>query len=299
MKTFLVLLAVGILSNGYSQTKEDWARTVNWDGVSHWSRYIQTSARYMGPNALAVPFIGNGSIDSNTYLGAAAQLHFSKGDNTQNLALYGNYCLVKDLVALDIAYIPVESYQMSDAVKKERHVYYDFYYHNKAKGDVILNTSIRLLKKLDQKIRLTARVGYRFPSSSGLASARFTDGMGYYFDISFGKTLSPSLKWIGMTGFYCWQINSDKYRQNDAFLFGTGLEWKQYGWSLQGYCAGYIGFISGSGDKPIVIRANAERKFSKTSLFLRLQQGLHDYKYSSAEFGMKFFLRQKPFVAVK
>ncbi len=293
MKTFLVLFAVSVLSNGHSQTKEDWARTVNWDGVSHWSKYIQESARYMGPNALTIPFIGNGSVDSNTYIGATAQLHFSKGDNTQNMALYGNYCLVKDVVTLDIAYIPVEFYQMSDAIKKERHVYYANYYHNKAKGDIILNTSIRLLKKLDKKIRLTVRAGYRFASSSGLASARFTDGMGYYIDISFGKPLSPSLQWIGMTGFYCWQINDDRFRQNDAFLYGSGLEWNRNGWKAQGYCAGYLGYIFGSGDKPIVIRANAEKKFSKTSLLLRLQQGLQDFKYSSVELGMKYFLKRK------
>ena len=109
----------------------------------------------MGPNALTVPFIGNGRIDSMTYLGATTHLHFSKGDNTQNIVFYGNYCLVKDVVALDITYIPIELYQMSDAVKKERHVYYNRYYHNIAKGDVLLNTNIRLLKKLDKKIRLT------------------------------------------------------------------------------------------------------------------------------------------------
>ena len=56
-----------------------------------------------------------------------------------------------------------------------------------------------------------------------------------------------------------------------------------------------------SGDKPIVLRANAEKKFSKTSLLLRLQQGLHDFKYCNcAEFGMKYlFTGEKLWLRLK
>lgn len=253
----------------------------------------------MGPNALLVPFLGNGSVDSNNYVSATGHFHFMKGDKTQNIALYGNYCLVKDVVSVDIAYVPVEFYQMSDAVKKERHVYYTHYNSSSAKGDVYLNGTVKLLKKWEKNIQLALRFGFRLPSSNRLEAARFTDNMGYYTDISFGKPLSPSLKWIGMAGIYVWQLTGDGHRQDDAFLFGTGMEWNKNGWKLQGYAAGYLGYIHNSGDKPVVLRTHTEKRFGNTGILLRLQQGLNDFEYSSVELGAKFFFNQKPPVAVR
>ncbi len=253
----------------------------------------------MGPNALPVPFIGNGSTDSNSFVGTSLSYHSMKGDKTTDWSITGNYCLVKDLVSIDISYEPVEWYRTSDTLKKQRHVYYQNYYDTRARGDVHLNVNVRLLKRWEKSIQLALRIGTRYPASSGLASARYTDGMGYYFDISYGRPLSPSLKWIGMAGFYVWQLNGDAHRQNDAFLFGNGLEWNRNGWKCQGYVAGYLGYLFNSGDKPIVVRGQVEKKFSRAGLLLRLQQGIQDFKYSSAEFGVKYFLKIKNAGAAK
>lgn len=288
----LLLLLIFPFKKTECQTLQDWAQTVNWDGVSHWSKYIKTQAKYMGPNALPVPFIGNGSIDSISYVGATGQFHFMKGDKAQNIALYGNYCVVKDVLSIDIAYVPVEFYKMSDALKKERHVYYTHYYDNKAKGDVILNANVRLMRKWEKTIQLALRIGFRYPSSSDLETARFTDNMGYYFDLSFGKPLTPQLKWVGMAGFYVWQQYSDQHRQNDALLFGSGLEWNKDNWRIQVYGAGYLGYLRNSGDKPLVLRSHMEKRWKNSSLLLRLQQGVHDFSYSSVELGMKYFLKR-------
>ncbi len=247
----------------------------------------------MGPNALPVPFISNGSIDSISYIGATGHFHFMKGDKVQNIALYGNYCVVKDVVSIDIAYVPVEFYKMSDALKKERHVYYTHYYDNIAKGDVILNTNVRLIRKWEKMIQLALRIGFRYPSSSDLETARFTDNMGYYIDLSIGKPLTPQLKWVGMAGFYVWQQYSDQHHQNDALLFGSGLEWNKGNWRIQVYGAGYLGYLRNSGDKPLVFRSHLEKRWKNSSLLLRLQQGVHDFSYSSVELGMKYFLKRK------
>ena len=246
----------------------------------------------MGPNALAVPQLSNGSIDSSRSAGITAQFHFSPADKTQSIVLSGNYCLVKELISFDVSYIPVEYYQVSDALKKERHVYYEYYNDKRARGDVLLNTTIQLLNKWRKKIQLALRVGYRMPSSSGFGAARFIDGMGYTIDLSMAKPFtSLHLKWIAMAGFYCWQIEQEDFRQNDAFLFGSGLEWNPGSWRVQTYVAGYLGYIENSGDKPIVFRTSAEKKLKKTSLLLRFQQGLHDFKYSTVEFGGKYFFK--------
>ncbi|MFZ9386433.1 MAG: hypothetical protein ACO25B_01005 [Chitinophagaceae bacterium] len=297
----ILLLLWAIVANIgiQAQTQEEWARIVNWDGVSHWSKYIITQPKFMGPNALPVPYLTNGGTDSTNYVGSSASFHFTKGDRAQDLAVFGNYCLLRDRISIDISYEPVEIYQTSDTIKKQRHVYYKNYYDNHARGDVHLNFNIRIFRKWEKTVQLALRIGYRYPASSGLESARYTDGMGYYFDVSYGKPLSPNLKWIGMAGFYVWQLNGDGHRQNDAFLFGNGLEWNRNGWKAQGYIAGYMGYLYNSGDKPIVVRAQAEKRFKKSGLLFRMQHGIQDYMYTSAELGVKFYLNIKSVESVK
>lgn len=279
--------------NAAAQTYEQWAQTVGWDGVSHWKKYMYTQPAYMGPNALPVPRLGNGSVDSNNYVTATAMLHFSKGDNTQNISVYANYCLVKDLISFDAVWVPYERYQTTLAVKQERHVFAQFFYDKEAAGEVHLNTNIQLLKKWRQHIHLALRLGYRFPCSSGFGAARYSDGPGYYFDLSFGKPMGKYWKWNGMAGFYSWQIQSDKHQQDDAFLFGTGLEWNNNKWRLQTNVSGYIGYLKNSGDKTIVYRFNLEKRIKRTGLIFNFQQGLHDFNYSTVELGAKFYFNRK------
>jgi len=275
-----------------SQTFDWWAQNVKWDGVSSWSKYMITMPGYMGPNALPVPSITNGSIDSSFSVTVTGNLHFSKGDNTQNPVLYANYCLVKDLISFDASWVPYEHFSVSHDMKERRHVFSHFYYDRKAAGELHLNTNIQLLKRWREYIHLALRMGYRFPAGSGFGAARNTDAPGYYFDLSFGKPLNPFLKWTGMLGFYAWQIEKEEYRQNDAFLFGTGLEWMKGDWQLKGGIAGYLGYFKNLGDKPIVLRAGVEKRLNRTSLLLRFQQGLHDFAFTSTEFGAKYYINK-------
>jgi hypothetical protein len=217
--------------------------------------------------------------------------HFSKGDNTQNLNLYGSYCLVKNVISLDVSWIPYEHFTMSHAIKERRHVFSHFYYDRHATGDIHLNSNIQLLNKWRKHIHLALRIGYRFPTGSGLGTARYTDGPGYYFDLSFGKPFRDSrFKWIGMLGFYSWQLINYGRRQNDAFLFGTGGEWNTRSLKIQSYVAGYLGYL-GIGDKPVVFRTTVEKRMKRYSLLAGFQKGLNDFEYSSGEAGLKFILK--------
>ena len=267
-----------------------WAKVVKWDGVTPWQRYIITNPGYMGPNALPVPFIRNGSIDSINSIGLTGNLHFSKGDNTQNIAVYGNYCLVKDLVSFDMYWVPYERFQVSHAIKENRRVFSHYYYDQSAQGEIHLNTNIQLLQKWREHIHLALRIGYRLPTSNGLGAARFTDGPGYYFDLSAGKPLGQASQWkaIAMAGLYVWQTNLDGRRQNDAFLFGGGLEWNNQKWHMELYGAGYLGYMNNLGDKPIVIRNTLERRGKRIHGILKLQQGVNDFDYSSVETGIRY-----------
>lgn len=293
MKKYLFLLFIAAQNIAHTQTQQQWAQLVGWDGVSHYSKYIIFNAGHLGPNALTIPAITTGSIDSVNAIGLSGQLHFAKGDKTQNFNLYGNFCLARNRVSVNVNWIPIEFFKMSDTIKRERHVYYQNYFDKQAKGDVLFSTNINLLNKWRNKTQLALRVGIRLPSSSskGVAAARFIDATSYLVDVSLGKMINQRLKWMSMAGLYVWQMDKGDLRQNDAFLFGSGFEWNNNNWKLQPYFAGYLGYEAKSGDKPIVFRFNAEKKINKIIFLLCLQQGLNDFKYTSIETGIKWLLK--------
>lgn len=294
MRICIVVFLSFFFITGYGQTFERWAQVVNWDGFSHWSRYMITQPGFQGPNSLPVPRIGNGSADSSFAVGVTGNLHFSNGDNTQNLSVYANCSVVKELVSVDLMWVPYEHYTMSTAIKEKRHVFSPYYNDHSTPGDIHLNTTFQLLKKWRESIQLALRIGFRFPSGSDFGAARYTDGPGYYFDISMGKPIkNSSVKWIAMMGFYVWQIKSDYHNQNDALLVGSGLEWNKKSLRLQTYIAGYMGYLQNIGDDPFVFRANMEKKLHRTTLLLGFQQGLKDFAYSSVEVGAKYNFRWK------
>lgn len=291
IRTGFILFFIFLATGTRAQTMAQWSQLVQWDGVSHWSRYIRTFPAYQGPNALPVPRVGNGLIDSTFFISAGGSFHFSKGDNTQNYTVYANYCLVKELISVDIYWVPFEYYQLTHAMKEERRIFPQFYYDKKGEGELHLNTNIQILKRWKKYVNLKARVGYRFPNGSGFGAARDIDAPGYYFDISFGKPFRHSaLTWTGMLGFYSWHIESDKNNQDDAFMFGTGLQWDKNSWRIEANVAGYIGYLENSGDKPVVVRFNAEKRIKRFSLLAGFQQGLNDFDYSTGELGIKYII---------
>jgi hypothetical protein len=289
MNNFFLIVFLFFTCQSQAQTQDKWSKIVRWDGFSPWQKYMIYSPGYMGPNALPVPSMANGGIDSVDYVGASGSFFFSKGDNTQGIRFSGNYCLVKDLISFDASWIPVEWFQLSDEIKDKRHVYWPNYYAKKANGDVLLNMNVRVLKKWDKYVQLAFRIGYRFPSSdvAEVAAARYTDAPGYFFDFSAGKTLSPDKRWklSGMMGFYVWQLND--YGQNDAFLFGAGLEYNSNKWHWQLNGRGYTGWL-GNGDFPVVVSSSLEKQLKVFGFFLNLQQGLHDFDYTGVEIGTKY-----------
>ena len=288
-----ILLIFSILLSCFSinaQTADWWNNNVNWDGVTHWSKYIMITPKYLGPNALTIPQINNGSIDSLPSLALSAHFHFSKGDNTQNLVFSGNYTTKNNNISIDAQFIPYERFQMSHAVKTERKTFYLDYYRKSVTGDVTANTTVQLFTKKKDKFQLALRLGVRMPSGGGLTMARYGDVPGYWIDAGFGLPVkNTGWKWISMAGFYVWQINLDNHRQDDAFIFGTGFEWNNKGWRVQAYTTGYSGWQN-NGDRPTLIRLHCEKKAKRKVYILRLQQGLHDYKYFSVETGAKLIL---------
>jgi hypothetical protein len=290
MRKLLLLLLVISSYNTNAQTIDAWARLVNWDGISPYQQYIIYAPKYLGPNALPIPEIGQTKIDSTNNVTVAGVLHFSKGDHTQNPSLSANYCLLKNLVSFDINWIPIEWYNLSEEIKQERHVHPWFYDNKSIKGDMILNMNIQVLKKWEQYVHLAFRIGYRFPTSV-VGAARFTDAPGYYFDISGSRQLrNPNFKLLAMAGFYAWQV--EKAKQDDAMLFGLALQYQKNNCSFSFGSRGYLGYIR-NGDHPILVYSSLEKKFGSMALEASLQKGIQDYPYSSIEVGAKYFFAKK------
>lgn len=288
MKNWLLLITFFTSSHLSAQTLDWWKNNVNWDGTTHWWNYLVTSPKFFGPNAFTVPAINNGSADSVVSLAATANFHFSKGDHTQNIMLYGNLTTKKNTISIDAQFVPYEKFSMSHEKKTERRIYYKNYFDKKTVGDVIVNSTIQLFDKWRDKIQLALRVGIRMPSGGSLGAARYADVPAYWIDLGGAVPfLNTNWKWMGMAGFLVWQTNEDDLRQDDAFLFGSGMEWNKRNFRMQAYGAGYIGYKN-NGDKPVVVRINLEKKKNRNVYIFRLQQGINDFNYFSVETGYRY-----------
>lgn len=284
------LLALFFAERLSGQGHEWWANNVNWDGQTHWSRYIVSAPRLLGPNALPIPLQNDGQIAHQHSLQLRANAHFAQGDRTRNPRLFFDYVLVPEKISFQLNMVPVEYFRMSHAVKTQRRVFHTFYNSAYAVGDVQLHTNIQLLEASRHFADARLRIAYRFASSSLQGAARFTDAPGYFFDVGIGRAFTqkslrirPSL----MLGFYVWQTNRGDQFQNDAFLYGTALDisWRDY--QLQGSFRGYIGYLQ-DGDRPGTIDVQVSRQINRFRLMCGTGFGLWDNLYDRLEIGAAY-----------
>lgn len=283
------LLFITILLGCRSANCQDWTwwnEKHNWDGVTHWTRYLIVSPSYLGPNALPVPAIKCGTILQDFTLDIGAAGHFSQGDKTTNLYTDIFIPVCENRAGLNLTWIPLEYYRMDTLTRDERRAR-DYDGKGFATGDLIIGTYIQILKERARLPGILLTINLKAATGSNMEGARYADSPGYHFDLSFGKSYpveKPHLRYIrvyGMTGLYVYQTHYDKNYQNDAFLYGAGinLEWERF--IIENQLGGYIGYI-GDGDRPMVyrvkIRSNRDARLNYAVLF---QQGIHDFDYST------------------
>lgn len=289
---FLLVLASLCLSlHSQDESYDWWNKKHNWDGVTNWARYLIYSPAYMGPNALPVPEIRDALIERRIFFETAADLHFSSGDNTQDLFLKFHYPFWDGRIAVELYGVPIEHFVMDSITRDERRGR-DLDARGFAAGDLYIATMIQLLRDHGKCPDLLLGITLRAASGGNLGNARYTDAPGYFFDLSAGKSFKTgdklSLRPYVMLGFYIWQTNRDDYRQNDALLYGAGLSLYGNNFECNAKFGGYKGYI-GNGDAPMVFRANTIYKFKNTDLKLTFQQGLHDFNYSTIRLGAVFY----------
>ena len=285
----LLLLSSGLSAQTPVINEQWWNDLVGWDGVSHWSEYQIHSAAFLGANALPIPIMTDGRVNNTSALTIAGQFHFSEGDNTQNVALYLNYNFLKDVISVDLFFVPVEFFQMSHAKKEERRVHFSNYDVTNATGDAYLNTNFRVLSQEKNKMDMAIRIGLKTASGDNSNPARFTDTPGYYFDASFGKLVGSDQNWrpYGMLGFYSWETNDDILPQNDAVMYGFGIEYSKNELSIKNELTGYNGYKK-NGDKPSVYRLSFSKSLSRMIFGAKYQHGLRDYEYKTFELSLGY-----------
>ncbi len=284
---FILLLAILLNSaSAYSQDWSWWNEKHNWDGVTHWTHYLIVSPSYLGPNALPVPAIKQGIILQNFTMDIGGEGHFSTGDKTTNLYTDIFIPVCKSRAGINLTWIPVEYYQMDTLTRDERRAR-DYDGKGFATGDLIIGTYIRILKERDRLPGILLTINLKAATGSNMEGARYADSPGYHFDLSFGKSFPVKKQHLtyfrlyGMMGLYVYQTHYDKNYQNDAFLYGGGINlgWKKF--IIENQLGGYIGYI-GDGDRPVVyrlkIRSNRDARLNYALLF---QQGIHDFDYST------------------
>jgi len=271
-----------------------WNKKHNWDGITPWDEYIIYSPAYMGPNALPVPTIKDGRIKDELELELSLEEHYSKGDNTQNLFSKLYIPLAPKKVALELYVVPLEHFKM-DSITRDKRRARDYDGEGWVGGDIYFGTIIQIFRDKEKLPDVTLSLNCKTASGFNLENARYTDAPGYFIDLSFGKKLSKEhsffkhIKLYGVTGFYSWQTNSDRFPQNDAFLFGMGINFTNDKLTIDNSLGGYVGFI-GNKDNPLVYRLDLIKKSKTFNYKLGYQLGLNDFEYQTFRFSIIFHI---------
>lgn len=277
-----------------AQTQQEWAENVNWDGVSHWSEFLIFSPNFSGPNAMPVPDVSTGKVNNQSYLRIGGQYQTRSGDQTGNVTFYAGHTFLKDRIALDVFMVPIEVFSLSSRRKLERNVYFENWNKKTAIGDLYINTNVQVLNEVQNRIDLTVRIGLKTASSGLDNPARFIDSPGYYFDGSLGKSFASdklTFRPYGMLGFFVWQTNDESLRQNDAVLYGIGLEVSHKSWLLTPTLRGFSGYHN-IGDKPLIFKTSFAKEIGTSRVLLAYQYGIRDYLYQSVELSFQYIFKK-------
>jgi hypothetical protein len=299
MKQYSLFLLCGIAVSFGLAAQEDfswWNEKQQWDGKTHWRHYIILSPAFMGPNALPVPEFRTAYLEDQLQLEAGGEAHFGKGDRTQN----GYTALtipMGEKVNILVFSSPLEYYRLDTLTRDERKSR-DRDSKGFAWGDLYFGTRFKVLYKKERWPDISAGMYFRAPSGGKLSAARHTDTPGYYFNVEASRSIKTGGKLIQEwtpflnLGFYVWQVMRDDNLQNDAFLFGAGLQMQTRNLQIEASSGGYQGYFK-NGDAPLVVRLHISQKQQgghKGYWRLRLQQGLFDFPYWSARLTYTFVL---------
>lgn len=307
-KIYLMLLAALALPlSSMSQEKSySWNDLVDWNGISFWYEYLIMSPGYFGPNALPVPELSSGLIDTASSLDLRTDYYFAKGDQTVDLWGRYQHSFLKGKVSVFADITALEYYSITDTmIRNERKLRSEFP-KGFVIGDLSFGTRVQILKNKKHWPDIVLESVFRTASGAHSGNGRYTDAPGYYFCINGGKDFFKSqhgmqFRYLFNAGFYAWQTNLRQYYQNDALLLAIGLEARKNNWYLRGSLNSYTGYIGRKehlimqyttkfyyydGDIPLVARLEYGTTIHQYKIYARYQMGLHDFPYQALSLGV-------------
>ena len=248
----------------------------------------------MGQNALPVPEVKKGKLPEEFEFEQMVGAHFSKGDKTQDAftRLYIPLCQGK--VAIEAYVVPLEFFSM-DTITRDLRAARTQSGEGRCGGDIYFSTQVQLLQNKESFPDVALELAFRTASGTRLRDARYTDGSGYFMNLSFGNSYSLSenknieLRLFMMAGFYSYQTYDLNHLQNDALLAGAGAELISDKISFSQSISGYRGYLN-IGDRPVVYKASLQWNRRRLDAKIWYQWGLNDFPYQSVRAGVVYHI---------
>ncbi|MCL3781677.1 hypothetical protein EMN47_14930 [Prolixibacteraceae bacterium JC049] len=288
---FIFLLAVGNLFAQH-RTHPPFKSRVE----SHVHKYLLLAPGMMGPNALPVPEIGNGTIGDKGFIEFGAHSHFLKNDNGVNSFARFYFPIVANLIAIDVWGYPTESFEMSNERRDELQIYYDDTGVITQGGDLWLATSIQLVRNHKWLPNMVGKVAVK-TTTGNLDHARYTDSPAQYFQLSTGKKWGE-VEFNATGGFYVWQTNREEVSQDEGLMWGAELRWKPKNLEIYQSVSGYHAYEQTGHNKPAVLKSGIKYNWKKYQIGAEYQTGIQDYHYETARLSFRYFF-SSPFKAVR
>lgn len=248
---------------------------------------------YFGPNAFPIPDMLDGTTLSNLKLELSSDYFAGhRGDKTYDIAFKGTCPLFTDRVNLTVWISAIsEWYNMSDESHEHSRLPEEIEKRGKEFGDAYVSTDIHIMKQTKNRPDISLRVALKSALGYGYFKARYYDTPGYFFDTSVAKSIHfegsfiEELRFVGTTGFLCWQ--TDNGRQNDAVMYGLQLKLSGKGYTFAQSWGGYSGWEK-AGDCPMSLKSELRINCGRFEPLVYFQYGLNDYPYTQLKFGVAY-----------
>jgi len=152
----LIITFTFLLYQVYIIGQEDftwWNKAQKWDGATSWTQYLKYSSKYLGPNALPVPFNPAGCAGDSTILEFNTAYHYYSGDQTNDMGYNCHINLVKDFITLQIYGMLIEKYSL-DTITRDIRASRNQKTSGTSMGDVNISTIIQLANEKNYLILL-------------------------------------------------------------------------------------------------------------------------------------------------
>lgn len=280
---FLLVIIVPITLQAQDYTW--WNEAQNWDGLTHWTSYLNLAPASMGPNAFPIPKPEK-MIESN---GFESSYNYHRNPGEKSWDFYSRFSfLLGDKASLKLALNPVEYFEFNAQIRDERAAR-DFSPKGYASGDLLVEMNALVFEKNNRQLIFNSAI--KTASGSQIRNARYTDTPAYYFNLTYyqNNNISErlSVDFGFLLGLYVWQTYMVNNRQNDAVLAAISLNLSFKDFILSNDIKGFSGYL-GQGDKPLLYMLKMSKCYNMFNLFVANQWSLNDYPYHTTQFGLNY-----------